>query len=103
MKTSKFFCAAMLLISPIIFALPKVLVSFGESSSGFVQVKIKNETSIALACYVAIDGHKAKFKLQPRSTSRWFTSTDKRFNYQHFSTWCDYLDLHPHYQAYQAF
>ena len=66
----------------------------------FARIKIKNETFEPLACYVAIDGHKVKFKLQGQSSSRWISATDKRFNYQNFSSWCDYLELHPNYQAY---
>lgn len=94
-----YFYIVMLTFSPVIVALPKVTVSFGDSN-GFARIKIKNETFEPLACYVAIDGHKVKFKLQGQSSSRWISATDKRFNYQNFSSWCDYLELHPNYQAY---
>ena len=94
-----YFYIVMLTFSPVILALPKVTVSFGDSN-GFARIKIKNETFEPLACYVAIDGHKVKFKLQGQSSSRWISATDKRFNYQNFSSWCDYLELHPNYQAY---
>lgn len=94
-----YFYIVMLTFSPVIVALPKVTVSFGDSN-GFARIKIKNETFEPLACYVAIDGHKVKFQLQGQSSSRWISATDKRFNYQNFSSWCDYLELHPNYQAY---
>jgi hypothetical protein len=97
-----YFYIVMLTFSPVIVALPKVTVSFGDSN-GFARIKIKNETFEPLACYVAIDGHKVKFKLQGQSSSRWISATDKRFNYQNFSTWCDYLELHPNYKAYQVY
>ncbi|MEH6596545.1 MAG: hypothetical protein V7736_13475 [Colwellia polaris] len=97
-----YFYIVMLTFSPVIVALPKVTVSFGDSN-GFARIKIKNETFEPLACYVAIDGHKVKFQLQGQSSSRWISATDKRFNYQNFSTWCDYLELHPNYKAYQVY
>ena len=74
-----YFYIVMLTFSPVIVALPKVTVSFGDSN-GFARIKIKNETFEPLACYVAIDGHKVKFQLQGQSSSRWISATDKRFN-----------------------
>ena len=103
MKVIKYICATAFVISPVIWALPKITVTFGESSNGFSQVKIKNETEKSLACFVAIDGYKAKFWLRRRSTSRWITTTDTRFTYRDFSTWCDYLEVYPNYKAYQAY
>ncbi|MGB2739938.1 MAG: hypothetical protein WBC60_05205 [Cognaticolwellia sp.] len=103
MKIIQCFFASLIIISPISLALPKVTVSFDESLDGFVRVKIQNETFEPLACFVAIDGHKAKFQLLAKSSSRWFRATDKRFNYRNFSTWCDYLDVHPAYRIYQAY
>lgn len=102
MKIRIYFYIAMMTFSPIILASPRVTVSFGDSS-GLARIKIKNETFEPLACYVAIDGHKIKFQLQGQSSSRWISATDKRFNYQNFSTWCDYLELHPNYKAYQMY
>ncbi|MGK2233011.1 hypothetical protein [Colwellia polaris] len=99
MKIKIYFYIVMLTFSPVILALPKVTISYSDSN-GFARIKIKNETFEPLACYVAIDGHKVKFKLQGQSSSRWISATDKRFNYQNFSSWCDYLELHPNYQAY---
>ncbi|MFT5812758.1 MAG: hypothetical protein ACI9VT_000495 [Psychroserpens sp.] len=103
MKITGYFFAAVMMISPVIWASPKTTLTFGVSSDGFARVKIKNQTSEPLACYVAIDGHKVKFQLQFQSTSRWITATDQRFNYQNFSTWCDYLEVHPKFKAYQEY
>lgn len=82
------------------FAKPKYKSFFGHSLEGFARVQVKNETSKDLACWVAIDGHKIKFRLPALNMSQWYTTNDKRFNYQNFSTWCDYIDLHPEYQKY---
>ena len=103
MKIIPYFFTTLIIISPITMALPKVTVSFDESLDGFARVKIQNETFEPLACFVAIDGHKAKFQLLAKSSSRWFSATDKRFNYRNFSTWCDYLDVHPAYKIYKAY
>ena len=78
-----------------------ISVVHSESRQGFAQIKIVNKTNAALACYVAIDGMKIKFKLPPYLSSKWYKATDTRFNYRHFSTWCDYLELHPEYENYQ--
>lgn len=75
----------------------KIAIIHGKSQDGFARVKIKNETNVPLACYVSIDGKKIKFRLLPFLTSKWYQATDSRFNYRHFSTWCDYLELHPEY------
>ena len=102
MKITIFFYIVMIIFSPVILAAPKITVSF-DDSNGFTRIKIKNETFEPLACYVAIDGYKIKFQLQVQSSSRWISATDKRFNYQNFSTWCDYLELHPDYKAYTTY
>lgn len=83
-----------------VMAKPKTTVSYGYSLDGFVRVKIKNETIKDLACWVAIDGFKKKFRLPAMTTSQWFTTNDKRYTYSDFSTWCDYIDLHPEYNQY---
>ncbi|SEL33015.1 hypothetical protein SAMN05216262_10959 [Colwellia chukchiensis] len=103
MKIKSAFYIFFLLFSPASTALPKFTLIFGESKQGFTQVKIKNETLTALACFVAIDGYQKKFQLRAKSTSDWITSTDSRFNYQHFKTWCDYLDLNPNYRLYPLY
>lgn len=103
MQFFKYFCATLILISPLLMASPKITVTFGESLDGFARIKVRNETFIPLACYVAIDGHKVKFQLSAKASSTWITSTDKRFNYKNFSTWCDYLEIHPQYKAYRLY
>ena len=74
-------------------------VVHGKNHEGLAQVKIVNETKAALACYVAIDGYKIKFSLPAYSSSKWYKAVDRSFNYRNFSTWCDYLELHPEYKA----
>lgn len=82
---------------------PRITISYGETGEGFSQVQIKNETSAILACYVAIDGFKTRFQLGSKSRSNWINATDTRFNYQNFSTWCDYLELYPQYKKYKEY
>jgi len=77
-----------------------ISIVHGETREGFAQIKVINKTNAALACYVAIDGKKIKFKLPPYTSSKWYEATDTRFNYRHFSTRCDYLELHPEYENY---
>ena len=79
---------------------PRITNTFGYSLTGFARIKIKNETPKNLACWVAIDGFKKKFRLPANTTSQWITTNDKRFNYANFRTWCDYIELHPEYLAY---
>ena len=93
----------LLIISPFSWGKPKITTTFNVNEAGFTQVKIKNETFKGLACFVAIDGFKKKFQLRPRSSSPWVTATDTRYNYQNFSTWCDYLDIHPKYRIYKIY
>lgn len=90
-------------LSPLASALPKIAIAYNKTAEGFMRTQIKNETLEQLACYVAIDGFKRKYQLRPRSTSRWFTATDTKFNYTDFKIWCDYLEVHPKYRAYQAY
>ncbi len=65
--------------------------------NNLAEIQITNQTSKALICYVAIDGHKLYFRLQADQASQWYKATDIRFNYTSFSTWCDYLSLYPEY------
>lgn len=90
----------LILFCPLAFALPKVSVAFGITPDGYTRVRIQNETAERLACYVAIDGFQRKFQLRPKSITGWFKATDKRFTYKNFSTWCDYIDIHPKYKNY---
>jgi len=95
--------AFILLITNNVHAKPKTKTIYGRSLDGFPRVKIKNNTTESLACYVAVDGYKVKFRLQALRESKWYTATDKRFNYRNFSTWCDFLTLHPEYLKYKSF
>jgi len=99
-----------ILISALIFlytnnalANPKTKTIYGHSLDGFARVKIKNNTTESLACYIAIDGYKVKFRLEALRESKWYTATDKRFAYRNFSTWCGFLAQHPEYLKYKLF
>jgi hypothetical protein len=98
-----FFAALVLFITNIVHAKPKTKTIYGRSLDGFSRVKIKNNTNNGLACYVAINGYKVKFRLLALRESKWYTATDKAFGYRSFSTWCDYLNLHPEYLKYKTF
>ena len=98
-----FFTAFILVITNMVHAKPKTKTIYGRSLDGFSRVKIKNNTTNNLACYIAIDGFKVKFRLLALRESRWYTANDKRFNYRNFSTWCDFLALHPEYLKYKTF
>lgn len=82
-------------------AIPKIRTEFGRSLDGTVRIKIHNETRRELACYIAINGKKTKFRLPRFNQSKWYKATDKRTNYKQFSTWCDYIEHHPEYRRYQ--
>ncbi|MGB1199639.1 MAG: hypothetical protein ACPG46_11360 [Thalassotalea sp.] len=79
---------------------PKTTIFFEKTAAGFIKAKIRNETAEQLACYIAIDGHKKKFRLSGQMESKWYAATDKRFTHKNFSTWCDYLEFYPQYQHY---
>lgn len=81
-------------------AIPKITTIYGKNNDGFSRVKIINETTANLACYIALDGRKIKFKLPVRAHSRWYKATDRRFSHTDFSIWCDYIELHPEYEQY---
>ena len=100
-----FGCMTLLLFTFLVssfyaFARPKINTIYGYSLDGFVRVKIKNQTTQALACWVAIDGFKLKFRLPALTESQWYTSKDKRYTYANFSTWCDYINLYHEYEKY---
>lgn len=82
-------------ISTSAIAQPKVTVQHQRSIDNLAEIQISNQTSKELICYVAIDGYKLYFRLLPNQPSQWYKATDTRFNYTNFSTWCDYLSLHP--------
>ena len=92
--------SSLTLISFDLHARPKTKVIHGHNLEGFARAKVKNETIKELACWVAIDGHKYKFRLPAYSESKWFTAREKDFSYAHFSHWCDYIEFHPSYQKY---
>lgn len=85
---------------PLLFAKPHITTEFGRTLDGYVRIKVINETREELACYVMVDGWKKKFRLPPNVHSRWYKATDKRFTVESFSTWCDYIALHPEYKRY---
>jgi len=93
----------LIFIAAYAHAKPKTTVITNYSLANFAQIKVTNETGEKLACYVAIDGYKIRFQLQPRRTSRWFKATDKRFKPTSLSHWCDYLELYPDYKKYKAY
>ena len=91
----------LLIISCSSLASPKIKTVFGKNDKNFAQIKIINETTENLACYIAVDGYKIKFILTPRNHSKWYDATNINYNYTHFTSWCDYLNLHPEYNKYR--
>ena len=87
-----------ILLAFFAYAKPKIDIMHGFTLDGFAHVKVINRTPVDLACFVAIDGHKKKFKLVALGESKWYKATDKRFKYTDFHIWCDYIELHPEYQ-----
>jgi len=81
-------------------ALPKINVEHKTNLQGIPSVKITNETTLTLACYVAIDGYKKRFALQPFASSKWFSATSSTYEHTSFSTWCDSIEFHPKYKKY---
>ncbi len=79
---------------------PKTKVTYGYSPEGYAQVQIQNESAKQLACWVAINGFKKKFRLSPATTSQWIKASDKSFDYTSFSTWCDDIEFYPRYKNY---
>jgi len=88
------------LISFYAHARPKTKTIHGHDLEGFARTKIKNETIKDLACWIALDGHKYKFRLPALAESQWYTANDKGYTYINFKTWCDYIEFHPEYQKY---
>ncbi len=88
----------LLFISPAALTMPKITVTHQRTVDDYAQIQVTNDTNKKLACSIAIDGYKIKFRLMPQLSSIWYKATDKRFNHTHFSVWCDYLALHPSYQ-----
>ena len=84
--------------STLVSARPKILVQHQRSLDNLAKIQVTNQTVETLICYVAIDGHKIYFRLQAQQPSQWYKATDIRLNHSNFSTWCDYLYLHPKYK-----
>jgi len=82
-------------------ALPKIKITRDTTAEGIPRIKVKNETVLTLACYVAIDGYKKKFLLMPFTVSRWYFATSKHYDHTSFSTWCDSLEFYPEYEKYR--
>ena len=78
----------------------KIKIEHGASLDGFAQIRVVNEMTRDLACYVAVDGYKMKFRLPALTPSIWYKVTDKRFDHNSMSTWCDFIALHPEYKNY---
>jgi hypothetical protein len=98
-----FITAFIMSITNTVHAKPKTKTIYGRTIDGFAQVKIKNNTTESLACYIAIDGYKVKFRLPALRQSKWYAATDKGYAYRNFSTWCGFLSLHPEYSKYPVF
>ena len=81
-------------------ALAKTRTIYSYSPSGFIQAKIKNETTKELACWIGINGFRHKFRLTALAESRKITANDKRYNYTSINTWCDFIEFHPQYKKY---
>lgn len=81
-------------------ATPHTETVFGKTNERFIRAKVINKTKRQLACYLAINGYKIKFRLPPFQSSRWYKATSTRFTPKDFSTWCDYIEHHPEYKKY---
>jgi len=98
MRIKIFICFMLLAVNTAIHAAPKVMVKHHRNAKNLAEIQVINQTIEKLVCYVAIDGYKVYFRLAARQPSKWYLATDERFNHTNFSTWCDYLSLHPKYQ-----
>ena len=86
-----------LILATSAFAQPKFSLIHQRNDQNSAEIQFKNNTLETLICYVAIDGHKIYFRLPANQPSTWYNATDPRYNFSNFSTWCDYLSLHPRY------
>nr|ALK44356.1 hypothetical protein [Colwellia sp. C1] len=98
MRIKIFICFMLLAVNTAIHAGPKVMVKHNRNVKNLAEIQIINQTIERLICYVAIDGHKIHFRLYAMQPSKWYVATDERFTHTNYSTWCDYLSLHPKYQ-----
>ena len=98
-----FFAISVFSIANYVHAKPKTKTTYSRNLDGFAQARIKNNTTESLACYVAIDGYKIKFRLTPKHASKWYSSTDKTYKYTDFSTWCGFIEQYPAYLKYKMY
>ncbi|RHW75855.1 hypothetical protein [Colwellia sp. RSH04] len=91
----KLVCYLLIIFPLFALAMPKISIKHQRTADDYAQIQVTNTINLPLICHVAIDGHKIRFQLKPYEASKWYKATDKRFNYDHFSVWCDYLSLHP--------
>jgi hypothetical protein len=99
----KVLLAILLFVALQIEGKPHTSSVYSKNLDGNIRVKIVNNMARTLACYIAIDGHKIKFRLLPMQTSKWHSSTHKAYKYTDFSTWCGYIDQYPAYMEYKAY
>ena len=91
----------LLLLVPYVYgARPHIETIFGKTNEQLTRAKVINKTSLELACYLAIDGYKIKFRLPPFQASKWYKATDHRYNHRDFSTWCDDIKNYPEFKKY---
>lgn len=84
-------------------AKPHTSTVYSKNLEGHVRVKIINEMSRTLACFVAIDGYKMKFRISALHASKWYSATHKSYKYTDFSTWCGDIKLYPAYLEYKMY
>ncbi|WP_426359181.1 hypothetical protein ACPUVO_02740 [Pseudocolwellia sp. HL-MZ19] len=99
-KKQFFYFTFLSLMAFSVIALPRVNIEHMTSVQGVPSVKVSNQTSLTLACYVAIDGYKRKFVLQAFGSSKWFSASSNQYKHSNFSTWCDALEFYPDYKKY---
>lgn len=83
------------------YALPKVSITHDKTAQGISRIQITNDTTLTLACYIAIDGYKRKFILTPLQSSKWYTAINDRYDHTSFRPWCDSIEFHPEYEKYR--
>ena len=102
-KLTRLLCLFLLLAWVDVQAQGKISTRHDRNLAGFARIKVINETDKVLACYVAIDGRKIRFRLDRYRASPWYKATDIRFNHRSFNTWCDYANLWPDYEVYKKY
>jgi len=90
--------SVLILFSSTVISMPKITVNKRVNQEGYLVVTVKNNTQEPLACYVAINGQKIRFKLISLATSKPYKTTSKAQDHTDISTWCDYLEFHPRYK-----